>query len=286
MLNGIHAPNRPFVGAGLDADANAIRDRVQVASARPQVAVITAGSHKRPDADFLRQVGCQQVIVRVNPDRADIHWEEVSQAVNEFGANTIIQLGNEPNGMVRPGGGWDASLGKHDPWQLRYYLMDVLAHKPVYKGALLLPPPLAVGDNVRTITEQIAFLRQRHGVGKDSFSFEDIYCQLAPNDLAIHLYGWSSSFDLCCALDAWHAYRPQARLWITEYAINGMMAGEQPGNQPAKVAEYRRFLSECHKRPWVAGAAMFIAGDSLPGQGTAWSANYIVGSAISGLAGA
>lgn len=258
MYSGIYAPNRPFNDS----------DKHLITIAKPEVAVVRyeqarSHTHNHHDGDYLRSVGVKELVVVVEPDRVDIHFEDIAAAANEF-PSAAIQVGNEPDQEI---GGDTARM-----WELRFYLLLALSQRPRYPKAVLLAPPLSCTP--RNIQPAKTFLTTPLG----TTSLLDVYRQF--DGIAIHAYDFWDADEMLKLVDGWHAIFPDKKLWITEYGIDGNVDGEA-ANKPNKVARYAAFIKSCRTRPYVEMAAMFIAGVGLPGG----FKDYEVGEAIAGLAG-
>lgn len=260
MLNGQHVMNRNFTA----------EDYRLLQAARPQCALLLYPDHTKAEAYWLKQQGVQQLIVRVDGDRLDIHREDLAAAVQRFGADITIQVGNEPDGnqpdRLRPGIG--------NLWEHRYYLLDILQYRAMYPGVKLLSPPLACPAR-----EYQANWRAWLDTSLNGDSLRRVYG--AFDAISVHAYDYWEARYLLEAVDFMHQLFPTKQLYITEYGIDGMLPGDVSGNQPAKVARYAEFVRGCRQRPYVAATMMFIAGNNLPGG----FGNYEVGAAIAGLAG-
>lgn len=268
MLNGLHAPNRPFTDA----------DRAMLTAVRPQSLLLFYPDHHRADADFARSIGCNEIIIRIDPDKIEIHHETILAAVAEFGDNIVIQLGNEPDPWQKEP--TQAGYNLAEMWQHRFYLNEVVAKRSLYPKVKLLSPPLRCYPRNMTANWQWLLCPLVDDKTKLAHTLRTTYGQF--DGIAIHIYDYDNVDQMINLVNYYAAMWPTKELWITEYGINDKL-GEEGEERPRKVAEYRRFIAEMNTRPYVHMAGMFIAGKDLPGTGHFWDASYVVGNSVAAL---
>lgn len=273
MYNGVYAPNLDFLGAGQ------VQNRRLLQLARPQCAVLryegrSQHTHRRAHADWLHSIGCQQIIVVVNPDNDDIsvHPDDVAAAYQEFGPQAVYQLSNEPDRCLS----WGLPQKTLEDliWSHKWYIEQVLAARAIrYPDAHLLCPAIQPLDRLQYQQRAAAWLMRPLG----ATNLLNVYRQVG--DAAIHVYDWWDAGELAKQVDYYSTLYNGHRVHVTEYGITATQL-----SHTERVTRYRQFVGMMRGRSQVAACAMFIAGLDLPGQQD-WP-YCVVGDAVAGLAGA